>query len=224
MKNCVFFDLGYTLIYNIKHEIYTTILQDLGHEKNLNEVNEAFKKADKHFMKFFPGLFMKSHESYEDAYITLVNYFLGIFEPTRQYADSYHDRMCNTRNIWKTFDDTYEVLDRLKKNGVKLGLVTNWNPDCRRILTVLGLIGYFDVLIISSEVNVEKPDERIFRMALEQMSATPQESLFIGDNYYDDGVGSMNVGIDFAIIERTYCACSHEYKIISGLSDVLALV
>ena len=50
------------------------------------------------------------------------------------------------------------------------------------------------------QVGVEKPDPRIFRQALELSGDSPEECLYVGDNYYDDGVGAAQVGMAFCIL------------------------
>ena len=55
---------------------------------------------------------------------------------------------------------------------------------------------YFDKVITSERAGVKKPDIRIFRFAMEQAGARPDNSLMIGDDYEVDIVGAQNVGMD----------------------------
>ncbi|AYF41771.1 HAD family hydrolase [Ethanoligenens harbinense] len=220
---CILFDLGYTLIYSIKHEIYTGILRETGHPFDIQAVDDAFQKADAHLMHYFPGLLMKSSSCFGDAYLTLVNYHLDIFPPIRPYADLYSRAMADAGCIWKPYDDTYAVLDALKENGLRLGLVTNWGLNCRAVLEQMGLDTYFDAVVVSSEVGIEKPDARIILRALQSMEVKAEDALFIGDNYYDDGVGSQRAGVAYFILERGNAAGPSGYPSIHGLTEVLHL-
>jgi putative hydrolase of the HAD superfamily len=65
-----------------------------------------------------------------------------------------------------------------------------------------GLIGYFDHLVISCEVGCKKPDARIFNLALAKAGVNGRECLYVGDNYYDDALGSRKVGMQSLIINR----------------------
>jgi HAD superfamily hydrolase (TIGR01549 family) len=60
--------------------------------------------------------------------------------------------------------------------------------DCR-------LDGYIDVLVVSEEVGVSKPDARIFEIALERAGAGPQEAVMIGDSWANDVEGARSAGI-----------------------------
>ena len=73
-------------------------------------------------------------------------------------------------------------------------LISNWDPSCRSVLEQNGLTPYLDPILVSSEVGVEKPDRRIFEKALELSGEDPRECLYVGDNYYDDGVGALKWG------------------------------
>ena len=57
-----------------------------------------------------------------------------------------------------------------------MALVTN-GAAClqREKLTASGLSGYFDVVVVSSEFGVAKPDAAIFGHALAQMDSTPRK-------------------------------------------------
>jgi len=49
---------------------------------------------------------------------------------------------------------------------------------------------------------VEKPKEGIFKIAFSKSGASPERSLYIGDNYYDDALGAAKVGMKAVIINR----------------------
>lgn len=93
-----------------------------------------------------------------------------------------------------------EVLRVLRGRGIATGLVSNWDTSCRSVLEQTGLAPYLDPIVVSSEVGVEKPDRRIFEKALELSGDSPEHCLYVGDNYYDDGVGASQVGMEFCIL------------------------
>ena len=53
---------------------------------------------------------------------------------------------------------------------------------------------YFDVVVLSDDVGVNKPNRRIFDFALEKAGATAIESVIIGDNPDADIVGAVIAG------------------------------
>lgn len=92
-------------------------------------------------------------------------------------------------------DSCLSVLDELKKK-YKLGVITNGNsyPQNQK-LTLTGIRSYFDTIIVSGDVDVSKPDKKIFMMAVEQMGLKPEEVAFIGDTYSTDIIGAYNAGL-----------------------------
>ena len=53
----------------------------------------------------------------------------------------------------------------LSERGYRLALLSNWDQRLRGLLQALDLAAHFEVMIISGEVGVEKPDIEIFRIA-----------------------------------------------------------
>ena len=64
-----------------------------------------------------------------------------------------------------------------------------------RKLERLGISGYIDYMTTSEEAGVEKPDIRIFNMALNKLGLPPEEVMYIGDSYRKDVLGAKNTGI-----------------------------
>ena len=94
--------------------------------------------------------------------------------------------------------ETMRTLAALKDAGYRMGLVSNvtLRPALmREDLSNLGLDAFLEASVFSSEVGVRKPDPRIFREALERLSADPAETVFVGDRLVDDVSGAQAVGM-----------------------------
>ena len=83
-----------------------------------------------------------------------------------------------------TFDpDFHEFARQEKENGVHLVLLSNdiseWSKMIREYYQIEQ---YFDDCIISSEVGIRKPEESIFRLALERVGEQPENCIYIDDN------------------------------------------
>ncbi len=87
------------------------------------------------------------------------------------------------------------LLERLR-GRTTIGIVSN-NQVAEQVdkLEVLGLRDLIDLLVISEEVGVAKPDPRIFRTALERARSAPGEAVMIGDSWANDIVGARAVGL-----------------------------
>lgn len=90
-----------------------------------------------------------------------------------------------------------EVLEALAPR-VRLALVSNGYSDAQRgRLAAAGLSGYFPVVVVSEEVGCEKPDPRIFALALSRLGLGPEAALHVGDSIEHDYRGAQAAGIDF---------------------------
>jgi YjjG family noncanonical pyrimidine nucleotidase len=94
-------------------------------------------------------------------------------------------------------DGTEDVLKKLTGN-VGMILMTNGIKEVQRSRLGLSTIGdYFSDIIISDEVGVAKPDNKIFEIALQRMSVTDKKTiLMVGDNLGSDIKGGLDFGID----------------------------
>jgi putative hydrolase of the HAD superfamily len=110
-------------------------------------------------------------------------------------------RMHAERHLWCSIrDHTREALERLRSAGLRLGVVSNSDGRVEEALRAAGLSDYFDVVIDSSLVGVEKPDPRIFQAALDALAVRPEESLYVGDLYEVDVVGARAAGIEAVLL------------------------
>jgi putative hydrolase of the HAD superfamily len=94
--------------------------------------------------------------------------------------------------------DTAGVLRRLSDQGRLLGLVSNtlWAPEVHDAdLARFGLLEYLPVRVYSSRSGYIKPDERIFRQALDRFDVAPAEAVFVGDKMAVDVVGPQKIGM-----------------------------
>jgi putative hydrolase of the HAD superfamily len=93
------------------------------------------------------------------------------------------------------YDDAEYTLQALRTR-FKLGLVTNGPSRTQRPkIEQFRLIEYLDLLIVSEEVGVAKPDPAIFQLALEQLGVQAHEALFVGDSPEFDLCGAAAAGM-----------------------------
>ncbi len=89
-----------------------------------------------------------------------------------------------------------ELLEAVRSVGIATGIVTN-NSVSEQVgkLRSLGVEHLIDHLVISEEAGCSKPDEKIFRIALERAGARPDEVVMVGDHWENDIVAASRVGI-----------------------------
>ena len=68
----------------------------------------------------------------------------------------------------------------------------------------IGLLDYFDFEIFSDEVNISKPNPKIFALLEQQLESKIDRNLIvhIGDNYKSDYLGAINYGYDAYLIKN----------------------
>jgi putative hydrolase of the HAD superfamily len=75
-----------------------------------------------------------------------------------------------------------ETLAELKKEGYKIVLISNCSPETPAIWPVTPLAPFFEAVLFSCTAGLEKPDPRIFQMAVEKLGVKPEECVFVDDN------------------------------------------
>lgn len=198
----IWFDLGYTLLYNEREKLLRELLHGRGLTLDEDLIEQAFHIIDKKFMREYPGLLGTPAKNFMPRYFAHLCEYLGIGEEQTAILDLWFRAVEEKRLEWLAYPFVPGTLKELRSRGYRLGVISNWDPSARPILERLGILGFFEVTIISSEVGVSKPDRRIFEIALERAGVKPEECLYVGDNYYDDAVGAGSVGMACRIINR----------------------
>ncbi|MEA1911374.1 MAG: HAD-IA family hydrolase [Spirochaetota bacterium] len=199
-KRYIWFDLGYTLLKLKREESFQDILKTLGFDVSISQIEKAFHLTDKLFMRQYPGVLGKSRAFYMPMYLGNMIYTLGLRTDICPLFVEWKKKLENPFKVWAPFDNVKNELKNLASEGYRLGVISNWDKTAVPLLDQFELTSFFDNIIISSEVGCEKPDPKIFQFALDMASVSVEDSLYVGDNYYDDGIGSKKVGMDFVIV------------------------
>jgi len=183
----VFFDAGETLVH--PHPTFPDLLSqilrregfDVGPETirdRIHVVFDRFREAAKND-ELWTTSPEKSRLFWHDVY--------GIFFRETGIPDSdgliatVYREFTDVAN-YSLFDDVVPVLGKLRDAGLKLGVVSNFEEWLERLLDQLGVTGFFEVRVISGVEGMEKPDLRIFQLAMERANVTPERSAYVGDN------------------------------------------
>jgi putative hydrolase of the HAD superfamily len=88
-------------------------------------------------------------------------------------------------------------------------VVSNANGALRAVLERVGLSPFFHVALDSQEEGVEKPDPRIFQIALARCGAEPATTLHVGDFYHVDVEGARAAGLRAVLLDAAglYADC-----------------
>jgi putative hydrolase of the HAD superfamily len=123
-------------------------------------------------------------------------------------------------------EDTFSVLERLGETYTT-GILTNGTITLQRAkINQHNLADYVDFILVSEEAGYHKPDKRVFLKALELAGqASPNQTLYVGDNPLADIKGAQAAGITPILIDPNNDIEPVEgVTKISQLSDLLTLL
>ena len=135
--------------------------------------------------------------------------------------------------LLRLFPKTPSTLIYLKSKGYHLGVISDgitikqWEKLIR-----LGLNHFFDEVVTSEEAGVEKPDEKIFRLALDRMGCQPTKSIMIGNKFNKDIIGAINIGMSAILVNSELTSDEKEYleennielDVVSNIGDIIELL
>jgi len=192
MKKAVCFDCWNTCFYN---EIpppnpYTEFSRRIG--KN---------PLDPSYLRSFKETFMLEKRDMGDS-IRIFLDKMGVQYDDTRIKELRQILMKFTKNV-EAYPETLDVLKRLRKNGIKSGLVTNcYSQSFEALIQRFPVDGHFDAIVISYDVKALKPDYKIFEVGLEKLGVKPEKALMVGDNLEEDVRGAENAGIQGILIDR----------------------
>lgn len=102
---------------------------------------------------------------------------------------------------FEAFPEAPRALADLRRRGLKLACVSNWDYELRDVLCRVGLAPCFDLVLSSAEAGAAKPDPAIFERALAALDCLPADALHVGDGPADVE-GARAAGIEVLLIDR----------------------
>ncbi len=224
MLRAVLFDLGNTL-HHVDHEWIAACLGRHGHVATPRDVAVAEYAAKAEVDALFRARRAGTDAARHAPYIETTLRTLGVDATIRSAVEA-AIRDENTRDsIWRVQrPDTKNVLAALRARGLVLGVISNADGRVAAALARSGIADAFATIVDSHHVGVEKPDPRIFRIALDACRVAPEESLFVGDLYEIDVVGARAAGIEAVLLDPLGRYGPVDCARIAELRDLLAIV
>ena len=197
----LFFDLDHTLWdfdANAKatlKELHTALQLE---EKGINDFDLFHKNYiahnDKLWERYRNGYIKQDELRIKRMWLLLLDFKIADEELAREMSVRFLD-LLPTRTI--LFPYTKEILKYLTDKGYLLHLITNgFERTQHNKLMHSGLSSFFKEVITSEGSSSLKPNKEIFEFAFHKCSASPEESIMIGDSIEVDIMGAMNAGID----------------------------
>ena len=197
-KKAVLFDFGDTLASTKPSYLGRVALafRDAGYIISDRDLEMAYVKTDYEIHKMYILKGSITPDEYIDWFFPILCKHLllkGDLKSMRKkirlaFKETYH-----TRSV---LPGTLELLDQLKEEGFKLGIISNNDGRTEEKCVEVGIRNYFDIIADSTNVGMIKPDARFFHFALNQLKLLPSDAIYIGDLYGSDVLGGINAGLD----------------------------
>lgn len=198
----IFFDAGNTLL-QLDHAAVVAQLGLRGVARSPEEIARAEHRArvrlDPHLA---PGASTES-DAIGDYYVRYLLEGLGVRDQETFRALAGWRRSYNLPvGLWNQAHPEAEgILRRVRAEGLAAGVISNSNGSVRAIMEEVGLARHLDFILDSAVVGVEKPDPRIFTLALEAARVRPEEAVHIGDLYSVDVLGARRAGVEAILLD-----------------------
>ncbi len=96
----------------------------------------------------------------------------------------------------RIIEGVFEILETMRKDGYRIAMIANGDSaGARNIIAACGLEDYFDVVVISEEVGIEKPDKQVFQVALDKLGVEAGNAVMVGNRIDADILGANRIGM-----------------------------
>jgi putative hydrolase of the HAD superfamily len=125
---------------------------------------------------------------------------------------------------WQPFPEVIEALTAAKERGMIQGVVSDWGSDLLPILHAHEITLLMDFVVASAVIGSSKPHREIFLYALGRAGVQADETVYVGDSYLADVLGSRSAGLHPILIDREGTAPKIDAPVVRAPTDVLAVV
>jgi putative hydrolase of the HAD superfamily len=190
----VIFDLFGTIIDNFSRAEYESVLAEMA-----AILDTPFSDFQRLWLGSFAQRTTGVHANQYDS-IKYICGELGIKATKEQIEQAFQVRLEYTKRSVKPRPEALEVLGQLKKDGYKIGLISDCTGEIPMVWGNTPFVPFFNVTVFSCVARVKKPDPRIYHMATESLGVKAQDCLYIGDGSSQELTGARQVGMTPVLI------------------------
>ncbi|ACB49505.1 putative HAD-superfamily subfamily IA hydrolase, REG-2-like protein [Crocosphaera subtropica ATCC 51142] len=226
----IFFDAVGTL-FGVKGsvgEVYSYLATQVGVQCDPQKLETAFFKQFKKSPPLaFRGVdimavsdleyqwwYQVAYDTYQEAEVMdQFKDFDGFFRQLYDYFATPHP--------WFLYTDVFPALQHWQKQGIPLGIISNFDSRIYEVLDLFGLSNFFQTITISSTTGTAKPDVDIFIEALKKHQCQPKDAWHIGDSKKEDYEGAKAAGINAFLLERNGDIDRSDYTIVNSMEMLI---
>ena len=195
----LFFDLDDTL-WDTAHN-NRLCLEEIYYDYHFGRFYASFDDFFDRYMPHNLMLWERYRNGVIDRRTLILERFLYVLRPMGIDDEAFtlklnNDFLLRTATKTKLLDGAIDLLDYLS-NRYRLFILSNGFREIQALkLSNSGLASYFERLLLSEDVSIQKPHRKIFDYALRSTNSRRTESLMIGDSYEADIIGAQRARID----------------------------
>jgi len=125
---------------------------------------------------------------------------------------------------WELYPEVPEVLHELRRRGLRLGIVSNFDVRLLPVCEGLGLRHRVDAIIYAAAAAAAKPDAGIFALALSRLDVRGAAALHVGDSLEEDVLGARAAGLRSIWVLREDAGRPEVPPDIAMIHDLSALI
>jgi len=128
-----------------------------------------------------------------ERWARILSHFGGDLSAANRLADTQRE---NYLRYERAVPGAISSVAALRAAGYTLSIVSNnTRPEQIRKLELMGLLDAFADIVVSADHGINKPDARLFHIALNRLGVAPTLALHVGDSWATDIEGAINAGI-----------------------------
>ncbi len=122
-------------------------------------------------------------------------------------------------------NDVRNSLIALKESGYTLAVISNRDQPFHDVLESHGISEFFEFSLAAGEVDSFKPQPEIFHHALKRISGlAAHETIYVGDNYYADVVGSRRAGLQPVLYDPNRLFPEADCAVIRSFDELTSVI
>jgi putative hydrolase of the HAD superfamily len=148
---------------------------------------------------------------------------LGVDDSDGALATYLYDEFSKPEH-YALFPDALPALRELRALGYTLGIISNFETWLSTLLERLGVLPLMEVVVVSGDEGIEKPDPEIFRRALDRLGLEADRAVYVGDNPRIDVVPARELGMGGILVDRRGVHAGFDGTRIRSLEQVAAVI